>query len=507
MSQSAIPTKLGEQWNAQSFAGQVVSPITHMAFGDGDGPLSSEALALENEVYRTTLSDHGVLTDQTASYFDGPLPAGTNGFLIREVGLFTADGDMVAVGKRSPGLPKEEPDDFTYQFLVFFERLEALVVTIDPQHGINANRKVLTDTGLGGGGDLSADRTLVTNWSNLPGRTTINGADRFNIRQGDTQRQITLQDCADWIEGNLTDTVRTDEEIQDMISTFLSSTGASVVYDDAGNALSLDIANASQSVIGLVRLATEVEMDNGSLSTVSASPLLVDKFYNRIVDFVNSTFAVDSIPNSHLQVGSGQTGYVELEIPAGVLAHGGGFSFDIELQSPSTGNRRTYSVSGYVEATNWNQSHVHFSHPELQEAVTFNYDSATSKAYVYVNHFNTTGSCLYRVRNFLAWANNTSLRTSIPDTVLNLVANRKGITNQTRTPPEVATDPVTGGTDITNVLGYLFQTTTNNATGPSTLSNLNGTTGTTWTKVYSVQIDDTNNGTNNTWTNTYKRTA
>lgn len=142
MSFTALPTNYGREWNARAAAGENVSPIAEMAFGDGTRIPAGGETALENEVHRVTISNQGLVPDETAAFFDAPLPQGVGGFIIREIGLFTADGKMVAVGTRDPGLPITDPDDLTYRFEVFYDQLDALVVQVDPVHGLTADSLV-----------------------------------------------------------------------------------------------------------------------------------------------------------------------------------------------------------------------------------------------------------------------------------------------------------------------------------------------------------------------------
>jgi len=168
-----VPTSAGLAWNARAAAGEAVSPITQMVFGDGIRAPSGGETALLNEVHRVNLAGQGVLDDATAAYFDAYLPAAVGGFVIREHGLLTADGTLVAIGVRDPGVPKADPasgaaDDFTYRIDVFYQHLDALAVTIDPVHGLTAERRVDTGTGLKGGGALIQNLTLEADFATMP---------------------------------------------------------------------------------------------------------------------------------------------------------------------------------------------------------------------------------------------------------------------------------------------------------------------------------------------------
>lgn len=161
----SVVTTYGREWNARAAAGDEVSPITEMVFGDGDRAPTGGETALVNEVHRQTLSGQGSYEDQSAAYFDAYLEAAIGGFVIREHGLVTADGNLVAIGVRNPGIPKADPatgaaDDFTYRIDLFFDQMDALVVEVDPRHGLTAERRVDTGDGLTGGGALGADLTI-----------------------------------------------------------------------------------------------------------------------------------------------------------------------------------------------------------------------------------------------------------------------------------------------------------------------------------------------------------
>ncbi|MEC5291958.1 phage tail protein [Aurantimonas sp. C2-6-R+9] len=213
-----IITRYGREWQAKKAAGQVVPAIDRMVFGDGDRiPAGGEA-ALLNEVHREGLSNWGILADETAAFFDAYLSAEIGGFVIREHGLLDAAGGLIAIGRRDPGIPKADPatgaaDDFTYRIDVFFTDLQALVVAIDPVHGLTAERRIDTATGLAGGGDLSQDRTLTTDWSNLGAAAGVFGdSDTLNLRKAGSQWSFSLGQLGAWQRGFFTDPAKPETE-------------------------------------------------------------------------------------------------------------------------------------------------------------------------------------------------------------------------------------------------------------------------------------------------------
>jgi len=165
----AIPTDLGRAWNARAALGQAVSPITHMAVGDGDRTPTGPEIALLHETLRVPIAASGQSADGLAVFFDGRLGPNVGPLLVREAGLYTAAGELVAVARRDDPLPIQPADDITYRIEVIYSRLDAIAVTVDPVHTVTGERRIDTDglTGLAGGGDLSINRTHGLDWSML----------------------------------------------------------------------------------------------------------------------------------------------------------------------------------------------------------------------------------------------------------------------------------------------------------------------------------------------------
>lgn len=161
MSDISIPTQAGIQWNAQAAAGQNVLPITEIAFGTSDRIPNSNETSLGDEVFRQTISDFGTRDNDTQAFFQVPLIGADQTFTFQEIGLFLSDGTMVGVARRAAPQLVGPLDAYTYEFIIAYSSLEALVVEVDPIHGIAANRRIDTDgeSGLVGGGDFSQNRT------------------------------------------------------------------------------------------------------------------------------------------------------------------------------------------------------------------------------------------------------------------------------------------------------------------------------------------------------------
>lgn len=140
MTFKTIHTAIGLAAIAQAEASGVPINLTHMAVGDGNGnPVSpSEAqTSLAREMFRATVNrvfqDPATPTRFTAELV---IPAAVGGFVLREVGIFTAAGALFAVGNL-PDTYKPQASEGAYADTVV--RMEFLVtnasvvtIQIDP---------------------------------------------------------------------------------------------------------------------------------------------------------------------------------------------------------------------------------------------------------------------------------------------------------------------------------------------------------------------------------------
>ena len=104
MTTYAIPTDLGRAWNARAALGQAVSPITHLAVGDGDRTPTGPEIALLHETLRVPIAASGQSADGLAVFFDGRLGPNVGPLLVREAGLYTSTGKLDAVARRDDPL-------------------------------------------------------------------------------------------------------------------------------------------------------------------------------------------------------------------------------------------------------------------------------------------------------------------------------------------------------------------------------------------------------------------
>lgn len=159
----AILTNIGRNKEARSLAEGSSLLIVEMAWGDGDGIPSGGESSLQNEQGRRPLTANGVTPDAlNTAWFEVFLNEDEGPFVIREVGLFDADGDMVAVARYDP--PVNKPLNTVSAVLrinVVFSNLENVVIQIDPSLAyVPSSRVIATGHGLSGGGDLGENRVF-----------------------------------------------------------------------------------------------------------------------------------------------------------------------------------------------------------------------------------------------------------------------------------------------------------------------------------------------------------
>lgn len=97
----SILTEIGLQKIADALADETTVSLTEMALGDGNGSPTTpnaEQTALVHEVFRDDLSQLSVDPDNSAYVIaEMNVPAEEGPFTVREVGIFDADGDLIAI--------------------------------------------------------------------------------------------------------------------------------------------------------------------------------------------------------------------------------------------------------------------------------------------------------------------------------------------------------------------------------------------------------------------------
>jgi phage-related tail fiber protein len=158
--------------------GAVVA-ITHMAFGDANGDNLWEPdqamLALVHEVYRRPVDF--VQVDEVHPEWvnvEGHILADDGGWWVREVGLFDADGDLVAIGNCAPRykplLAEGESADQYFKLILLTSNTAVIQLKTNPAQAV-ASRKYVDDamieTGYGAPVTLAVETTLTASYGTI----------------------------------------------------------------------------------------------------------------------------------------------------------------------------------------------------------------------------------------------------------------------------------------------------------------------------------------------------
>ena len=168
MAQFAIMTQTGRNKEAAALAGGTALNITEIAWGDGDRLPGGNETTLQNEQGRKAVQGSGTVDGAlNTAFFEILLDVEEGPFVIREAGLFDADGDMIAVAHYDPSVNK--PKDTVSAVLrihVLFSDLQNLILQVVSTNAfVPTERTITAGTGLSGGGALSADRSLSVDFA------------------------------------------------------------------------------------------------------------------------------------------------------------------------------------------------------------------------------------------------------------------------------------------------------------------------------------------------------
>ncbi|WP_176472051.1 phage tail protein [Vreelandella alkaliphila] len=179
-------TQTGQAKLAAAIANSEPLELSAVAMGDGGGSLPTPSAArttLVKEVHRVGINVIGVDSDNPHwLVIEAVLPPEVGGWMIREVGVYDSEGDLIVYGNYpetyKPLLSEGSGRTQTVRIIMQVSDTEAVTLTVDPsvvlatheyvaqqiaaqtQHLTPKSRKIQAGDGLRGGGDLTADRTL-----------------------------------------------------------------------------------------------------------------------------------------------------------------------------------------------------------------------------------------------------------------------------------------------------------------------------------------------------------
>lgn len=280
--------------NAQAL-GTVVQ-WSQMAVGDGNGnpTTPSEAqTALVRERYRASLNQ--LTTDpENPNYLIAEMiiPATVGGWTVHEIGIFDADGDMVAVANcpasYKPVLAEGSTTDLVIRVIVQLSNTASVQLKIDPAV-VLASRKWVIDnyverTKLAGGTTNQVLRKrsnadLDVEWANPLSAVTVLVTSVEETQTLATAQTIvdlatvTTQGCAVYIEGvrlRPDQFARTTATRITLGQAYPSGSKITIVQNEEASGVA-----ASESEAGLIALATQAEAEAGTNNAKAMTPLRV----------------------------------------------------------------------------------------------------------------------------------------------------------------------------------------------------------------------------------------
>ena len=159
-----ILTQIGQAKIANALAYGRQLQLTKFALGDGAGasydPDESQT-SLKREVYRANVSNV-VVSDETINMLEinMAVPADVGGWIVREMGVYDADGDLIAISKTpddpKPGAGSGAAKDVIYRLFIVVTNTDAVEIKIDPTVAVATKAEVqavaervrLLETGL-----------------------------------------------------------------------------------------------------------------------------------------------------------------------------------------------------------------------------------------------------------------------------------------------------------------------------------------------------------------------
>lgn len=135
-----ILTKVGQAKIANAIAYGRQVQLSKFVLGDGGGtsydPDESQT-ALKHEVYRANVGNV-VVSDETINMLEVNMavPADVGGWIVREMGILDADGDLIAISKTpddpKPGAGSGAAKDVVYRLFIVVTNTDAVEIKIDP---------------------------------------------------------------------------------------------------------------------------------------------------------------------------------------------------------------------------------------------------------------------------------------------------------------------------------------------------------------------------------------
>lgn len=154
---NCLITTLGQAKIATAIANGTAVNATHIAIGDGSGNTttpSTSQTALVREVYRTNVSSISVNPENSSQViFEAVIASSVGGWTARELGLFDASGDMIAVANigsvYKPTASEGSAREMVVRIYAQVDQVSAINLVVDPAFYIATRSWVQANFNLG----------------------------------------------------------------------------------------------------------------------------------------------------------------------------------------------------------------------------------------------------------------------------------------------------------------------------------------------------------------------
>lgn len=191
-------TNIGLVKIAEAIANETQIDLVQMAVGDGNGsptnPTPTQS-ALVREVYRANLNQLSV-NDRGNVVAEMIIPPDVGGFSVREIGIFTSDGQLFAVGNL-PQIDKPDPinnsvGELVLRMVFAVENASVINLSID-YNAITATQQWVEDNfSLGALIPGGLTNQILAKKSNLDGDTEWRDPSQVNVVVDTLEEEITL---------------------------------------------------------------------------------------------------------------------------------------------------------------------------------------------------------------------------------------------------------------------------------------------------------------------------
>ncbi|MCI0508612.1 tail-collar fiber protein [Chromohalobacter marismortui] len=260
-----LPTAIGEAKIANAISLGRTVEITKLAIGDGGGSLptpDSDRTSLVNEIRRAAINT-SVVDDDNPNWIvvEQVLPPDIGGWTIREIGLYDADGDLIAYGNYpetyKPVLSEGSGRTQTIRFVMQVSDTAAVTLKVDPSV-VLATRQLVDD---------EIDEHAQSR-NHPDATTTAKGFMQYGTSE--ETRQGTRTDRAAHLAGVK---AAIDDRVADQDTVDTGTNDTKFVTPKKLKAWATSwVKQATETVVGMLKVATQAQVEAGEDDKTAVTP-------------------------------------------------------------------------------------------------------------------------------------------------------------------------------------------------------------------------------------------